>query len=80
MGHPPDNKHVHRAGHMPTLDLVASKGRDSITANGGNDVIIYTVNSYILQQNLPRAQLIASTRSFGSIAPRRLTIRKLPLP
>ena len=26
--------------------------------NGGNDVIIYTVNSFILQQNLPNAQLI----------------------
>jgi len=25
---------------------------------GGNDVIIYTINSYILQQNLPNAQLI----------------------
>jgi pimeloyl-ACP methyl ester carboxylesterase len=24
----------------------------------GNDVIIYTVNSFILQQNLPNAQLI----------------------
>jgi pimeloyl-ACP methyl ester carboxylesterase len=26
--------------------------------NGGADVIIYTVNSFILQQNLPHAQLI----------------------
>jgi len=26
--------------------------------NGSNDVIIYTINSYILQQNLPNAQLI----------------------
>jgi len=26
--------------------------------NGSNDVIIYTVNSFILQQNLPNAQLI----------------------
>jgi pimeloyl-ACP methyl ester carboxylesterase len=26
--------------------------------NGGNDVIIYSVNSFILQQNLPNAQLI----------------------
>ena len=26
--------------------------------NGSNDVIIYTVNSYILQQNLPNAELI----------------------
>jgi hypothetical protein len=27
-------------------------------ANGSNDVITYTVNSFILQQNLPNAQLI----------------------
>ena len=26
--------------------------------NGGNDVIVYSVNSFILQQNLPNAQLI----------------------
>ncbi len=26
--------------------------------NGSNDVIIYTVNSFILQQHLPNAQLI----------------------
>jgi pimeloyl-ACP methyl ester carboxylesterase len=26
--------------------------------NGSNDVIIYTANSFILQQNLPNAQLI----------------------
>jgi len=29
-----------------------------LVANGSNDVIIYTINSYILQQNLPNAQLI----------------------
>ncbi len=33
--------------HQPTL-----------VVNGGADVIIYTVNSYILQQNIPNAQLI----------------------
>jgi pimeloyl-ACP methyl ester carboxylesterase len=26
--------------------------------NGSNDVIVYTVNSFILQRNLPNAQLI----------------------
>jgi pimeloyl-ACP methyl ester carboxylesterase len=26
--------------------------------NGGADVIVYTVNSFILQQNIPNAQLI----------------------
>ena len=30
----------------------------TLVVNGGNDVIIYTVNSFILQQNLPNAQLI----------------------
>jgi pimeloyl-ACP methyl ester carboxylesterase len=30
----------------------------TLVVNGGNDVIIYTVNSFILQQNLPGAQLI----------------------
>jgi len=29
-----------------------------LVVNGSNDVIIYTINSYILQQNLPNAQLI----------------------
>lgn len=29
-----------------------------LVVNGGNDVIIYTINSYILQQNLPNAELI----------------------
>ncbi|GGA20109.1 alpha/beta fold hydrolase [Dyella nitratireducens] len=33
--------------HQPTLVM-----------NGGTDVIIYTVNSYILQQHIPNAQLI----------------------
>ena len=36
-----------KAIHQPTL-----------VVNGGNDVIIYTVNSFILQQHLPNAQLI----------------------
>lgn len=30
----------------------------ALVVNGGNDVIIYPVNSYILQQELPNAQLI----------------------
>src|ERR1700682_5296871 len=36
-----------KAIHQPTLVI-----------NGDNDVIIYTINSYILQQNIPNAQLI----------------------
>ncbi len=30
----------------------------TLVVNGSNDVIIYSVNSYILQQNIPEAQLI----------------------
>ena len=30
----------------------------TLVVNGGNDVIIYTINSFILQQHLPNAQLI----------------------
>jgi pimeloyl-ACP methyl ester carboxylesterase len=29
-----------------------------LVINGGNDVISYTVNSFLLQQNLPNAELI----------------------
>ena len=29
-----------------------------LVINGSNDIIIYTVNSFILQRNLPNAQLI----------------------
>jgi len=36
-----------KAIHQPTLVI-----------NGDNDVIVYTINSYILQQNIPNAQLI----------------------
>jgi outer membrane protein len=37
-----------RAGHLPTLDLVASKGRDSVTASG-----ITKANSVGVQWNVP---------------------------
>jgi pimeloyl-ACP methyl ester carboxylesterase len=30
----------------------------TLVVNGSNDVIIYTINSFVLQQNLPNAQLI----------------------
>ena len=35
-----------------------SISQPTLVVNGSNDVIIYTVNSYILQQHLPDAQLI----------------------
>lgn len=47
-GAPRENPHAYlKSINQPTL-----------VVNGGNDVIIYTVNSFILQQNLPNAQLI----------------------
>ena len=30
----------------------------TLVINGDHDVIVYTINSYILQQNIPQAQLI----------------------
>jgi pimeloyl-ACP methyl ester carboxylesterase len=45
----------------PTKDPYAYLKRitqPTLVVNGSNDVIVYTVNSFILQQNLPNAQLI----------------------
>jgi pimeloyl-ACP methyl ester carboxylesterase len=39
-------------------DYLRSIGQPTLVVNGGNDVIIYSVNSFILQQHLPNAQLI----------------------
>jgi pimeloyl-ACP methyl ester carboxylesterase len=39
-------------------DYLKTIRQPTLVVNGGNDVIIYTINSYILQQNLPNAQLI----------------------
>jgi pimeloyl-ACP methyl ester carboxylesterase len=39
-------------------DYLKDIKQPSLVVNGSNDVIIYTINSYILQQNLPNAQLI----------------------
>jgi pimeloyl-ACP methyl ester carboxylesterase len=44
-----------RAG---AFDYLRSITQPTLVINGSNDVIIYTVNSFILQQNLPNAQLI----------------------
>jgi pimeloyl-ACP methyl ester carboxylesterase len=45
----------------PTNDPYAYLKRitqPTLVVNGSNDVLVYTVNSFILQQNLPNAQLI----------------------
>jgi pimeloyl-ACP methyl ester carboxylesterase len=39
-------------------DYLKAIGQPTLVVNGSNDLIIYTINSYILQQNLPNAQLI----------------------
>jgi pimeloyl-ACP methyl ester carboxylesterase len=44
-----------RAG---AFDYLRGIAQPTLVINGSNDVIIYTVNSLILQQNLPNAQLI----------------------
>ena len=40
------------------FEYLKSTRQPALVVNGGNDVIIYSVNSFILQQNLPDAQLI----------------------
>ena len=51
-------------------DYLRDIKQPALVVNGSNDVIIYTINSYILQQNLPNAQLIIYPDSaHGSSAP-----------
>jgi pimeloyl-ACP methyl ester carboxylesterase len=49
-------------------DYLKQIKQPTLVVNGSNDVIIYTINSYILQQNLPNAQLmIYPDSSHGSL-------------
>jgi pimeloyl-ACP methyl ester carboxylesterase len=41
-----------------SYDYLKSIRQPTLVVNGGNDVIIYSVNSFILQQHLPNAELI----------------------
>jgi pimeloyl-ACP methyl ester carboxylesterase len=41
-----------------SYDYLTTIRQPTLIVNGGNDVIIYSVNSFILQQHLPKAQLI----------------------
>lgn len=41
-----------------SFDYLKAINQPTLVVTGGNDVIIYPVNSFILQQNLPNAQLI----------------------
>ncbi|MDB5368125.1 MAG: alpha/beta hydrolase [Rhodospirillales bacterium] len=46
------------APHADAFAYLREIPQPTLVINGGNDVIIYTVNSLILQQHLPNAQLI----------------------
>ena len=46
---------VHRQGAYEYLKTIL---QPTLVINGDNDVIIYSINSWILQQNIPNAQLI----------------------
>ena len=39
-------------------DYLRKITQPTLVINGSNDVLVYTVNSFILQQNLPNAKLI----------------------
>src|SRR6266478_2270707 len=41
-----------------SYDYVKAISQPTLVVNGGKDVIVYSVNSFILQQHLPNAQLI----------------------
>jgi len=46
------------APRQKSFEYLKSIRQPTLVVNGGNDVIIYAVNSFILQQHLPNAQLI----------------------
>jgi pimeloyl-ACP methyl ester carboxylesterase len=52
---PGSRKEISRAAEGAYLKKIT---QPALVVNGDNDVIIYTVNSCILQRNLPNAQLI----------------------
>ena len=41
-----------------SYDYLKSIKQPTLVVNGSDDQIIYTINSYLLQQNIPNAQLI----------------------
>jgi pimeloyl-ACP methyl ester carboxylesterase len=46
------------APQQKPFEYLKSIRQPTLVVNGGKDVIVYSVNSFILQQNLPNAQLI----------------------
>ena len=50
----PDTDFSRAFGFAPRIEIK----QPTLVVNGSDDVIIDTINSYILQQNLPNAQLV----------------------
>lgn len=46
------------AGSRGTLDYLRGISQPTLVVNGSNDIVVPTVSSYILQQNLLNAELI----------------------
>src|SRR5258708_33201621 len=46
------------AGSKGSFDYLKTISRPTLVVNGSNDIVVPTFNSYILQQNLPNAELI----------------------
>jgi pimeloyl-ACP methyl ester carboxylesterase len=54
-----ESSSLHRAGLRNGIDHYDRRlNQPALVVNGNRDLIIYTINSFILQQNLPNAQLI----------------------
>jgi pimeloyl-ACP methyl ester carboxylesterase len=47
-----------RSGERAPYAYLKNIAQPTLVVNGSNDVIVYTVNSFLLQQNLPNAQLM----------------------
>jgi pimeloyl-ACP methyl ester carboxylesterase len=46
------------AGSKDSFDYLKGISHPTLVVNGSNDIVVPTINSYILQQNLPNAELI----------------------
>ncbi|MDB5392502.1 MAG: alpha/beta hydrolase [Rhodospirillales bacterium] len=46
------------APRADAFDHLREIAQPTLVINGSNDVLVYTINSFILQQNLPNAELI----------------------
>ena len=52
------HRQMGRSTRNASYDYLKAIQQPTLVVNGSNDVIIYTVNSFILQQHLPNAELI----------------------